>query len=169
MDISDTGVAVDEVVGAIKNAIKIAGISIVDDDRDLRVTSIQLMLNTVATVATGGGVDFRVPFLGMKLSIGEKVTRSDTHKIDITLRPPGPDEQHEIRDGLVEETLVDAISTIRKVMMRAAGGNDPFLLQAGNVELRFAVTDEGTITLGFMGELKEEITHTLRMALQPSN
>jgi hypothetical protein len=168
MDVSDTGVAVDEVTDAIKNAIKIAGISTIDGDRDLRVTSIQLVLNTVATVAAGGGVDFRVPFLGMKLSFGGKVTRSDTHMVDITLQPPDLGQQHEIRDGAVEEVLVEAIGTIRTVMTRAAGGDDPFFLQAGKVELRFAVTHEGTITLGFNGELKDDITHTLRIGLETS-
>jgi hypothetical protein len=165
MEISDTGVAIDEVVGAVKNAIKVAGISVINDDRDLQVTSIQLLLNTVATSILGGGVDFRVPFLGMKLSIGRKVTRSDTHMIDIALQPLRPDGQHEIRDGPVEGVLVEAINTIRKVMMRAVEGDDPFLLESGLVELSFAVTEDGTITLGFMGEFKEEITHTLRMAL----
>src|ERR1700722_4199694 len=99
MEVSDTGVAVDEVVDAVKNAIKLAGISAADSGRDLQVSSIQLILHTVATIKTGGGVDFRVPFIGMKLSLGGAVTRRDTHTIDITLTPP--ELQHEIRDSPV--------------------------------------------------------------------
>ena len=88
MEVSDTGVAVDEVVSAVKNAIKLANISATDTGRTCESTSFQLILNTVATATAGGGVDFRVPFLGMKLSLGGTVTRRDTHTIDITLVPP---------------------------------------------------------------------------------
>lgn len=164
MDTSDTGVAVDEVVLAVKNVIKIANISDIDDARDLRVTSIQLVLNAVATLTAGGGVDFRIPVLGMKLKFGGLVTRRDTHRIEIAMVPPEI-QQHEIRDGEVETVLLDAIETIRNVMGRAAGGDDPFLLETGSVELCFAVTREGSIALGFNGELKDEIFHTLRMVL----
>ena len=47
MEVSDTGAAVDQVVDAVKNAIKLAGISAADTGRDLQVASIQLILNTV--------------------------------------------------------------------------------------------------------------------------
>jgi Trypsin-co-occurring domain 2 len=164
MQVSDTGVAVDEVVDAVKNVIKLADISETDAGRDLRVASLQLILNTVATVTAGGGVDFRVPFIGMKLSVGGTVTRHDTHTIDITLIPP--DLQHQVRDSAVEGVLLDAIATIRAVVTRAVGGDDPFRLQTGTVELCFAVTKNGSITLGFNGEFSGEITHTLRVSLE---
>ncbi len=164
MEVSDTGVAVDEVVDAVKNAIKLAGISAADTGRDLQVASIQLILNTVASFSAGGGVDFRVPFIGMKLSLGATVTRRDTHTIDITLAPP--DLKHEVRDSPVEIVLLDAIETIRAVVARAVGGDDPFLLNAGTVELCFAITRDGTVTLGFKGEFSNEVTHTLRIGIE---
>jgi hypothetical protein len=89
MEVADTGVAIDDVVGAVKNVIKVASISNADTGRDLRVTSLQLVLNAVATMVVGGGMDFRLPFLGVKFSVGGAVTRHDTHTIDITLVPPG--------------------------------------------------------------------------------
>lgn len=103
-------VAIDEVVGAVKNAIKLARISATDAGRDLRIVSLQLTLNTVATFTVGGGLDFRVPFIGMKLSVGGTIAKRDTHTIDITLIPP--DLQHEVRDSAVETVLLDAIETI---------------------------------------------------------
>jgi len=165
MDISDTGVAVEDLVDAIKNAIKVANISDADSDRDLRVVSILLTLNTIAALTAGGGMDFRVPFVGMKLKIGSSVTRRDTHTIGISLIPPYFRQQHEIRDHQIETVLVDAVETIRRVMTRAAEGEDPFLLETGSLDLSFAVTREGSITLGFDGELKDEVTHTLRVSL----
>jgi hypothetical protein len=110
-------------------------------------------------------VDFRVPFLGMKLSLGGTVTRRDTHTIDITLVPP--DVKYHVRDSAVETVLLDAIETIRAVVTQAVGGDDPFLLKGSTVELCFAVTKDGSITLGFNGEFTNEITHTLRIGIEP--
>ena len=61
------------------------------------------------------------------------------------------------------QSSCDAIETIRAVVTRAVGGDDPFLLKGSTVELCFAVTKDGSITLGFNGELSNEVTHTLRI------
>jgi hypothetical protein len=165
MDVTETGVAVSDVIDAVKNAVKLAGISAADPGRDLRVASMQLTLNTVATVTAGGGLDFRVPFVGMKLSIGTAVTRRDTHTVDMTLVPP--DLRHAVRDSAVETVLLEAIQTIRAAVARGAGGDDPFVLKAGTVELRFAITRDGSVTLGFNGEFSSEVAHTLRLSVEP--
>jgi hypothetical protein len=93
------GVPVDELVTVIKNAIKRANVSSANADRDLQVTSVFLKLNTIATVSIGGGIDFRIPVLGMKLKIGGAITRQDTHTMEMTLIPEGLNKTHEIRDG----------------------------------------------------------------------
>lgn len=165
MNVSDDGIPVDDLVVAVKNAIKLANISSTNSDRDLRVASAQLTLHAVATATGGGGIDFRIPFLGMKLKIGGSVTRSDTHIIDITLIPADIGETYEIRDLEIETIVVDAVETIRTVMARAAGGDDPFFLKIGTVDLSFAIKKDGEITFGFNGELKNELTHTLRISL----
>jgi hypothetical protein len=168
MEVGDTGAPVAELVATIKDAIKLANISTTDTGRDLRVSSIELALHTVAVAGSGGGIDFRVPFLGMKLKIGGSVARSDTHTVNITLEAPKPDRSHEVRDAEIETVLVDAIETIRSVIGQAAQGDDPFLLKNGTVDLSFAVTKQGTITFGFDGEFKGEVTHKLRMTLEPA-
>lgn len=169
MRVSSDGVAIDELVAAVKKAIIVAGMSSTDADRDLRVASIQLTLKVVATVGTGGGLDFRVPFIGMKLKIGGSVTRFDTHTIDIELVPPDLSERHEIRDQPIETVLVNAVETIRRVIIRAAAGDDPFVLKSGTVDLCFAITEDGSITLGINGELKNEVTQTLRISLHEAD
>jgi hypothetical protein len=166
MEVSDAGVAVNEVIDTVKNAIRLASISATDPGRDLRATSIELILNTVATTSAGGGVDFRVPFLGMKMSLGSAVTRRDTHSIDITLVPP--DFKYHVRDFAMATVLLDAIETIRAVVAQAAGGDDPFVLKSSRIELSFAVTADGSITLGFNGEFSNEVTHTLRVDIGPA-
>jgi hypothetical protein len=130
----------------------------------LRVSAVQLILKVVGTATRGGGVDFRVPFIGMQFKAGAKVTRQDTHTLDLTLAPPdlaGP----EIRDGDIETALVDAITTIRAIVASAAQGDDPWVLTDGTVDLTFVVTENGSISLGFEGELTNELTQTLRLSL----
>jgi len=67
----------------------------------------------------------------------------------------------------MEEALVNAITTIRDVMTEAAEGDDPWILWTGTVDLCFAITQTGTISLGVDGELASELTQTLRLELAP--
>lgn len=75
----------------------------------------------------------------MKFRAGTKVTGQDTHRIDMTLKPP---DQHTraVRGGNVEDALVDAIITIRTAMTYAAAREDPWDLSAGTVDITFGVT-----------------------------
>lgn len=167
MQITDDGVPVDVLIDAVKDAIQTASISATDPGRDLRVTAVHLTLNTVAASTAGGGVELRVPFVGMKLKLGASVTRHDTHTVEITLVPPDLAPQHQIRDASIETALLDAITGIRTVITRAAGGDDPFHLQTSTVTVTFAITRTGTISLGAQGDLQDDVTHTLRLDLEP--
>jgi hypothetical protein len=161
----NTGMPVDDLVATIKTAIRHTEISDADPNRDLRVTSVKLTLHTVATATAGGGVDFRVPLLGMQLKVGRKVSRQDTHTLELVLVPEDKADEFEVRDGKVEAVLVDAIGTLRRIVAQAGAGEDPFELEDSSVELSFAVTEGGTITLGFEGELRNEVTHTMKLSL----
>lgn len=165
MYVTDDSVAVEELVSAVKNAVKQAGISTTDEGRDLRVSSVQLILSAVATTKLGGGLDLRVPVIGWKVRVGGNRSHQRTHTIDITLVAEDLQERHELRHSAIEATLVDAITTIRAVVAAGAGGDDPLLLKAGAVELVFGVTDQGTISFGAEGELTDEVTNTLRIEL----
>ncbi|TVZ00325.1 hypothetical protein EAS64_37430 [Trebonia kvetii] len=94
------------------------------------------------------------------MKVGGSVTRQDTHLMELTLIPD---------DTPVIETrgvvLVEAIETVRAVMARAAAGEDPFVLRDGTVELSFGVASDGSIALGVDGELKDEVTHTMRLTI----
>ena len=168
MKVTDDGVPVEALISVVKDAIKRAGISRTSQDRDLQVASVQLILDVVAAKTAGGGLDFRVPFIGMKLRVGGKVTSKDTHTIDITLVPPEERATRQVRGGEVEEILVNAIATVRAVVAEAAAGDDPWVLSASTIDIRFAITQTGTISLGVDGELANEVTQTLRLGLAPS-
>ena len=168
MRVTDEGVPVQALISVVKDSVKRAGISRTSQDRDLQVASIQLILDVVAAKTAGGGLDFRVPFIGMKLRVGGKVTSKDTHTIDITLVPPEERATRQVRGGDVEEVLVNAIATVRAVVAEAPAGDDPWVLSASTIDIRFAITETGTISLGVDGELVNEVTQTLRLGLAPS-
>jgi hypothetical protein len=159
----DLGIPVDDLITAVKNAIQQANVSVTNPGRDLAVTSIYLKLNTVATEKAGGGLDFRVPFIGLAIKVGAAVTRQRTHTMELTLVPDGT--VIETRSAPVEVVLVQAIETVRAILTRAGCGDDPFTLQDSAVELAFGVAADGSISLGFDGELHDEITNTLRLTI----
>jgi hypothetical protein len=165
MEVTDTGVSVDSLIDAVKAAVKEAGISAADTDRALRVVSIQLNLTVVATTTAGAKLEFKIPFVGMNVKLGGAATTKNTHTIDITLVPPDLAPGHELRDGGVDEVLVEAVETVLALVDRAAGGEDPFLLKESTVELSFAITETGSISLGIDREAGDEVTHKLKITL----
>jgi Trypsin-co-occurring domain 2 len=169
MKATDGGVPVDTLISVVKDSVKQAGVSRTSQAQDLQVASVQLILDVLASETAGGGVDFCVPFIGMKLSLGTKVTKKDTHTIDITLVPPENRDTRQVRSGEVQDVLVNAIATIRDVVTKAAQGDDPWVLSAGAIDITFAITQTGTISLGVNGELANELTHTLRLGLAPAS
>jgi Trypsin-co-occurring domain 2 len=168
VNVTDAGVPVPEVIEAVKRAIKTASVSVTDQRRDLRVATVALTLHTIATRSGGGGLNFRVPFIGMEVKVGTKLTRRDTHEIEINLTPPAAEERTEIRDGGLDDVLVEAIETIRAAVASAANGDDPFVLNDSTITISFAVTAEGSISIGVDGSLTDELTHTLTLGLVPA-
>lgn len=166
--VTEDGVPVQDVIAAVKLAIKEANISATDEDRDLRVDSVKLVLHALATRTVGGGLNFTLPFIGMPVRLGTKVTKSDTHEIEINLIPPGQEAGHEIREASLDAALVDAIDTVRSVVASTANGDDPFTLNDAKVTLSFAITAEGDISIGIDGSMTDEVTHTLVLALIPA-
>jgi Trypsin-co-occurring domain 2 len=166
--VTDAGVPVPALITMVKEAVRRAGVSRSAGEGDLRVESVQLVLQALASKTAGGELDFRIPFIGMKLRAGAKVTRRDTHTIDMTLMPPAQPART-VRGGTVEDALVDAIVTIRTTMAHASAGDDPWILSTGTVDISFGVTRTGSISLGTNGELADEVTHTLRLRLIPAS
>lgn len=168
MKVTEDGVPVRDVIKAVKVAIKEANVSETDEGRDLRVGSVHLVLHALATRTVGGGLTFTVPFIGMPVRFGAKVTKSDTHEIEINLAPLALEPGEEVREASIDLALVDSIATIRAVLASAAVGDDPFMLNDAKITLSFAVTAEGTISIGIDGSMNDEITHSLALGLVPA-
>jgi hypothetical protein len=167
VNVAGAGVPIQDLIETVKRAIKAANLSSTDTDRDLRVGSVGLTLHVVATRLLGGGLDFRIPVIGMAVKLGTKLTRQDTHTIHLNLAPPDMVDRPELRDQDIDSVLLDAVTTIRTAVAIAATGDDPFTLTDSSVDISFAVTAEGTISLGAEGGLTDEVTHTLTLGLVP--
>jgi NTP-dependent ternary system trypsin peptidase co-occuring protein len=165
MRVTDSGVPVQDLIQAVKQAIKAANVSRTTHDRDLRIRSARLTLHAVATRSYGGGLNFQIPFIGTEIKMGGKLSRQDTHEIEIILVPPAPEERPELRDGDIGTVLVEAIETIRATLAAASGGEDPFVLDEGTITIAFGVTADGDISIGVNGSLSDELTQTLALAL----
>jgi hypothetical protein len=165
--LDDDGLAVEDLVTAVRRAAAQAAISDADAGRDMRITALDLTLHALARRDLGARLEFRIPVLGMPVSFGAKLTTRDTHQIRISLVPAA--YSHEVRGGAeVEETLVQAIETIRAVVARGVGDGDAFEHRSSEVELSFAVTQDGSIALVGTADLTGEVTHTLKLTLGPA-
>ncbi len=96
------------------------------------------------------------------------LSNADRHASSVNLTPPGEKDRAETRDGALDDVLVEAIETIRAAVASAAGGDDPFVLNDSTITISFAVTAEGTISIGVNGSLSDELTHTLVVSLVPA-
>lgn len=105
------------------------------------------------------------PVIGWKVKLAGSQSRQKTHTIDITLVAENLQSHYELRDTAVEETLVEAIKTIRAAVAAGVVGDDPLVLKSSTVELIFGATDQGTISVGVEGELAEEVTNLLKIEL----
>lgn len=166
--VTDSGVPVNDLIEAVKQAIKVANVSSSARDRDLRIDSVRLTLHVAATRSYGGGLNFHVPLIGTEVKLGGKTARQDVHEIEINLVPPAPEERPELRDGGLGPVLVEAIETIRATIAAAAGGDDPFTLNESTITIVFGVTADGDISIGVNGSLSDERTQTLVLTLAPA-
>ncbi|WP_436534891.1 trypco2 family protein [Actinoplanes sp. HUAS TT8] len=162
------GIAFVEIIAAIKKAVKKANLSAADLPRDLKITEVTVSTTAMARQTLGGGVELTVPFVGLKLGGNLERSWRSAQRVEITLVPPAPDEEIEVRGGNVEKALVEAISTVRAALSAAAGGEDPFVLKSSTVVLDFVVTDSGTIKIVGAGEAGDEETQTVTLKLGPA-
>jgi Trypsin-co-occurring domain 2 len=169
MKVTEDGVPVQDVIAAIKCAIKEANVSAADEDRDLKIGPVKLVLHALATRTMGGGLNFTIPFIGMPVKFGTKLTMRDTHEIEISLAPPKQAAGEEVREASLDLVLVDSIETIRAVVASAADGDDPFILNDAKITLSFAVTAEGDISIGAEGSMSDEVTHSLILTVVPAS
>jgi hypothetical protein len=164
---TDDGVRIADLITAVKEAVRAADISAARAGRDLRVSKVDLTLSVIASRDGGAGIELKVPVLGMKLGGRYRHGSSSAQTVQVTLVPPPP-AGAEVRGGDVEDTLVEAIETVRAAVAAGIAGDDPFVLESSTVTLVFAVTDTGSIALLGEGDLADSQTSTLVLTLVPT-
>lgn len=161
---------IEDIIDRVKAAIRAANIG--HGGESLAVTALELTLRVCKVRVAGGAVEWKVPIIGLTFKGGAKLTQEDVDTLTVKLVPPPPDVE-EAREGLltgkrIEEELAHAIANIRRAIMRAAQGEPVFELGDASVEIEFAVTKEGTLSLIAAPEAKNEVTHTMKLSLGKS-
>ena len=93
-----------------------------------------------------------------KLSAGVLLYRSGGGIVEVLIAHPG---------GPFWARKDDGVWSIPKG--EYAEGEDPWVLLASTIDISFAITQTGTISLGVDGELSDEVTQTLRLGLAPGS
>lgn len=162
MRVVDEAVDPAELISVIMDAITRAGVD--SGPGAPVVVSADISLQAVATHGAGGALEFRVPVIGAHLHFGAKREQRLAHTIEVSLVPDG-EPRHEVRSGTVEDTLVEALEKIKKLIARAGTGEQPWRLVSGSVEVSFGVTSTGTLSLGVDASHRDETVNTLRLHL----
>jgi hypothetical protein len=164
---ANAGMPVDELIAKVKDALIEAGVTSANHRAGLRVRSVQLILEVIATGAIGGRLNFHVPFFGTEFAVGGRRTQRDTHTIDITLVPSAQPSPGAARGG-IRDVLVEAIRRVRQTVASASEGEDPWCLSTATVDISFGVTKDGTISVTAESGMTSETTNTLRLSLAPT-
>lgn len=163
-----TSFDVEDVIQKVKIAVTKANV-VGREARDAIVASITLNLQVVQELKAGGEVRWTVPVIGLELGAAASTDRSATSAIEINLIAPPPEAA--IAQGLLPEIdvvrdLEQAIKVIRRGIVAGATGDPPFVLGAASVELAFAVTVGGGISLVATADRSKSTTNTLKLNLE---
>jgi hypothetical protein len=164
---SEGGVDVDVLIAEIKDGFALAGL---DDARDqrLRITGVGLTLEVVLLHTLGGGLKLRVPFIGVDIEGGRDVSETTSHTVEMTFDPFVTEHPAATYRGDIASQIAQTIETVRATMVSAEGGNQPWALRTGTVEIRFGVTSEDRLSIGLSGSKSREHTNTLRLEIAPA-
>jgi len=116
----------------------------------------------------GGKVDVRVPVIGAHLRIGGRRVRQRMHTVQVMLVPEHYGRaRHD--HGAGDEELVMALRAIRDLMDPSGHGGHSWSVAGGTVQVSFAVTDEGSISVGLNSDRSDEHVHSLQLELRPAS
>ncbi|MEY9929675.1 hypothetical protein ABH926_004315 [Catenulispora sp. GP43] len=133
---------------------------------DLIAASAALTLHAMMDTTVGGKVDLRVPVIGAHLRIGGRRARHRMHTVHVSLVPEHYGRsQHD--HGAGDPELVMALRAIRDLMDATGRGGHSWTVAGGTVQVSFAVTDEGSISVGLNSDRSDEHVHSLELELQP--
>ncbi|WP_042425411.1 trypco2 family protein [Streptacidiphilus anmyonensis] len=134
----------------------------------LVVTSAEVELHVVMDAALGGGLDVRVPVIGAHLRIGGRRVRHRMHTVRVALLP-GSGASGGLAHGAGDEELVLALRAVRDLMDPNPQAAHAWSVSDGTVQVSFAVTEQGSISVGLDSDRSDEHVHSLRLELRPAS
>ena len=156
------GIPVENVIKQVKLAIR-QFLRESGPEDEIELKSVDLTLNVVTTLTAEMKPKFTIPLINLDVGTRLAWVRENTQEIVISLKPEAVGEAPEAD---IVSQLLEGLRLVRSVA-RVAGPDEPqLILNQGSVELKFAITETGSIELLiFGGEGSRAITHTLKVVV----
>jgi hypothetical protein len=166
VEVSSESVAIRNLVEVIKSSICEAQGAEEPRPGELVVSSAELNLQVMMDTTVGGKVDVRVPVIGAHLRIGGRRIRHRMHTVHVVMVPEHYGRaQHDHGPG--DQELVSALHAIKDLMEPGSPGGHSWSVATSTVQVSFAVTEEGSISVGLNSDRSDEHVHSLQLELQP--
>jgi hypothetical protein len=130
------------------------------EDAGLKVSKVELALETALTKTVGGG--FKIKIVGLEAHH----SRADTQTLKLDLTPARPLEA--LGPSLVDE-LREAIVATAAATKEAAEGAPRFDLDEASVALQVEIKNDGKVSVFVEGSGEKGTTHTLTLTLKPTS
>ncbi|MGC4111662.1 MAG: hypothetical protein QM747_14835 [Nocardioides sp.] len=152
---------VDDLIQAVKTGIRLAG-----QAGEVEFVGFKLVVRTELTSDTSARVRLRVPVIDV--SVGGGGGRSSRQSTTITLEmAPQPTDYGALTTTQLAREIAAAIRAVRATVRMARGGEDPWDLTSGRVDIEFAVTSQGNLAFGLDAEQSRGVTHLLSIEVSP--
>ena len=159
------GLDIDEVIKQVKEAIRSAQALDPGDGPGVEVSQVELTLKAYAQTTAGAEVKFKNPFLDQEFGFTGGASEEATHTLQIAFEPVPPDALAKGLERPIKTQLVAGITTIRRSLRAAAGGDTPLTLKTASVALDFVLDAKGQASLVVRGSLEKKWSNTVKLSL----
>ncbi len=159
------GARLEAVIDAVREALNEAQSNNVPGFPPLK--SVTIKLQTVASRAAGGQIQFLV------FAVGTRYSSEATSTLELEMEPPPTRSIESVLPGAtVKEALAQAINLAKVGVLKASSGKPPLLMKNISIDLKFAVEVSGSaganVTLAPLGvegtgKISREKVHTVSL------
>jgi NTP-dependent ternary system trypsin peptidase co-occuring protein len=162
---SSDGARLEAVIDAVREALNEAQSNNVPGFPPLK--SVTIKLQTAASRAAGGQIQFLV------FTLGTKYSSETASTLELEMEPPPTKSIETIAPGAaVKEALAQALNLAKVGVLRASGGKPPLVMKNISIDLKFTVEVSGSagasVTLAPLGiegtgKISREKVHTVSL------
>ena len=158
------GVDVEQVIGEVKDAIRVAKLLDQGGGPGVDVTQVDLTLKVVTSISAGHEVKFKVPLIDLEFKFGASAGQQEAQTIAIAFTPIEPETESARR---IKTQLVDGIVGVRRSLKHAMAGEVPLGLKSATVTLDFVYDVKGNVSLLVKGDAESKWANTVKLTLGP--